>query len=59
MGHMDALSRGPFDEPNDTMGKVVKHLEVLTVKSESDRENAMYYSDPRLMELINLLKKEL
>lgn len=57
MTHEDATSRAPVDEAADTMNELIKdYLEVLTVSTEQDEVVAMQHSDPKLAELITILK---
>jgi len=58
MCHIDALSRAPVEEANDTMNEIVENLEVLMVTSEADSIVAMQHSDSKLTEIIKLLKSD-
>jgi len=57
MAHVDATSRAPVDEPSDTMEELIENcLEVLSIRKEEDEVAAMQNSDPRLADLISILK---
>lgn len=57
MAHVDALSRAPVDDSQDTLDHIHERLEVLQTLDETDYVLMIQYGDAELRELIQILKK--
>ncbi|EFA13614.2 Retrovirus-related Pol polyprotein from transposon gypsy-like Protein [Tribolium castaneum] len=57
MAHVDALSRAPVDDSQDTRDHIHERLEVLQTLDETDYVLMIQYGDAALRELIPILKK--